>query len=189
MYSYDDNKILASGSFAHVFLGFRNSDRLPVAVKKIALSNNPNKSLESLRIEIDIHSQLKHPNIVELFFSEQNDQEQALYLYLELMNQGDLFDALYVKFIKFDSYTCFTMMQDIVSGLTYLHEQGFIHRDIKPENILLNDRWRAKLADFGLSSSKETALTTDPLGTPEYIAPEIALNYLQKANQYVSVLT
>ncbi len=181
MYSYDNNQILARGSFATVFSGFRNSDRLPVAVKKITLNNNPNKSLESLRIEIDIHNQLKHPNIVELFFSEQNDQEQALYLYLELMNQGDLFDALYVKFIKFDSNTCFTMMQDIVAGLTYLHEQGFIHRDIKPENILLNDRWQAKLADFGLSSSKETALTTDPLGTPEYIAPEIASIYLKKA--------
>ncbi|GAC1565990.1 MAG: hypothetical protein NVS3B14_05660 [Ktedonobacteraceae bacterium] len=70
------------------------------------------------------------------------------------------------------------LLQQIVSGLQYAHDQGVIHRDIKPSNILLRDDHYAYLADFGLAKSMDdpgkVTQTGVLLGTPEYMAPELA---------------
>lgn len=64
-------------------------------------------------------------------------------------------------------------------GLEYLHvgcEPPMVHRDVKSTNILLDDRFEAKLADFGLSRSfsigGETQVATVVAGTPGYLDPE-----------------
>ena len=71
----------------------------------------------------------------------------------------------------------------MISGLGYMHAQGFTHRDIKPENILLTSDFVLKLADFGFSSTLEgkdkTGILHTKLGTEGYMAPEIQTrNYI-----------
>lgn len=61
------------------------------------------------------------------------------------------------------------LLQDIASGLRYLHSStpAILHLDVKPSNLLIDDNFRAKVADFGLSNSK------DRVGSPFWMAPEV----------------
>lgn len=60
-----------------------------------------------------------------------------------------------------------------MDAVSYLHESAQVaHRDLKPENLLLNSDFQLKIADFGLSCSREASCRT-PVGTRRYAAPEI----------------
>src|SRR5437588_8582902 len=70
------------------------------------------------------------------------------------------------------------LLEQVTEALQFAHNQGIIHRDIKPSNILMRDDHYVYLADFGLAKTLEGGSTITQtgnlLGTPEYMAPELA---------------
>lgn len=63
---------------------------------------------------------------------------------------------------------------DMLMGLEYLHIRHVMHRDLKPANLLVDDNYRLKIADFGISlvhASKNSSVKS--LGTPYYLPPEV----------------
>ncbi|CAI7893220.1 unnamed protein product [Closterium sp. NIES-53] len=119
-----------------------------------------------------------HPNLVRLVgycldFSPVTERMEQIVIY-EFMPHGDL-----EQWIGPSAKQTLTIRQrlDILigtaRGLEYLHEFGVVHRDIKPANILLDDKMKAKVADFGLVRHGEgtSVAATRVMGTPGYVDP------------------
>lgn len=87
---------------------------------------------------------------------------------------------------------------DIVHGLEYIHNKGYLHRDLKPSNIFLDEFNRAKIGDFGSTMTitdnevnKDSSMSvkrslTKGVGTKNYIAPEVEISteYNESADLY-----
>ena len=116
--------------------------------------------------EINIMYMCYHPNIIRLYEDYQTENE--IYLVMELIKGGDLFDFI-TKHRRFDERTSAVMISDISEALLYLHAKNIVHRDLKPENLLVmqrkDGRITLKLTDFGLAMH-----VTEPIkavcGTP-----------------------
>lgn len=127
----------------------------------------------SLELEVEILSELDHPNVVKLF--EIYDEGAVLYLVIELMSGGELFDRIVEK-QNYSEKEAAETIKPIVDAIRYCHEQGIVHRDLKPENLLYETEQETsivKISDFGLARFVQNELATTACGTPSYIAPEI----------------
>jgi serine/threonine protein kinase len=129
----------------------------------------------NIQAEVSILQSLDHPYIVKLLDVFVHPGK-AVYLVMELLQGGDLFDRI-VRKGKYSELESRRIMRRMLAALHYLHQQrDIVHRDLKPENILCvskSDDITVKLTDFGLAKS----ITEDGLktfcGTPQYFAPEV----------------
>jgi len=117
-----------------------------------------------------------HESCVKLY--EVFDTYKHLYIVMELMVGGDLFDRVIAE----GHLTEASAARDVLSvarGLEYLHRREIIHRDLKPENLLFTNSSASatlKITDFGLSEAITSAQLKEDdfvMGTPGYIAPEV----------------
>ena len=129
---------------------------------------------QNLIREIEVMKKVNHPNVIKLVAIFED--EKFLYLVMELVTGGELFD----KIVEKGSYTekeAAALVRKMVDAIGYLHEQGIAHRDLKPENLLLKspkDITEVKIADFGLSRMiDQSKMMQTACGTPGYVAPEV----------------
>eukprot|EP00499_Haloplacidia_sp_CaronLabIsolate_P005299 CAMPEP_0196781266 /NCGR_PEP_ID=MMETSP1104-20130614/9371_1 /TAXON_ID=33652 /ORGANISM="Cafeteria sp., Strain Caron Lab Isolate" /LENGTH=316 /DNA_ID=CAMNT_0042151489 /DNA_START=1 /DNA_END=951 /DNA_ORIENTATION=+ len=172
---YKLGKELGRGSFATVKLATHRKEGTKWAVKIIEKSRLKAEDEEALKMEIDILQKVEHPNIVEL--REVFDCRDKVYMMMEVMSGGELFDRIVAK-EKYSELEAATVMRKICTALAYCHEHHIVHRDLKPENLLYqspDDDSEIKIADFGLAKllSEETYMMHTACGTPGYVAPEI----------------
>ena len=127
--------------------------------------------------EIEITLSLENENCIKCY--EIYEENSAIHFVLELISGGDLFDHIINSpKKKLDENEVITLFKQMLKSLIYLHnELRVCHRDIKPENFLLyieKNRNKIKLIDFGFSDYiPENNYLIDPIGTPQYCAPEI----------------
>ncbi|PRQ20303.1 putative protein kinase RLK-Pelle-CR4L family [Rosa chinensis] len=129
--------------------------------------------------ELEFLSRLHHKNLVRLLGFYEDAKERILVY--EYMNNGSLHDHLHkITVSPLMSWSArIQVALDAARGIEYLHMYAvppIIHRDIKSSNILLDDKWRAKVADFGLSlmgpGEDECYLPLRAAGTFGYMDPE-----------------
>ncbi|KAH0573283.1 Kinase [Spironucleus salmonicida] len=172
--------IIGSGAMGIVGLFTNTITRQKVAIKQLPAFEVEEIYLQEALKEANVHSQLRHPNIVQIY--EYFKIDQYFYIVMEYCNAGNLvtentrqrFKEMYrYKEIQFKFVD--ELVYQIVKAVYYLHYQHFLHRDIKPQNILLhvqNGHLSVKLADFGCSKKQKQEYQNTMVGTPEFQSPE-----------------
>uniref|UniRef100_A0A9J2PKR1 Protein kinase domain-containing protein n=1 Tax=Ascaris lumbricoides TaxID=6252 RepID=A0A9J2PKR1_ASCLU len=181
---YEFKDVLGTGAFSkiaimdesvivEVFLAECKAEPgLMVAVKCIDKKALKGKE-ESLENEIKVLRKLRHPNIVQLL--DTYDEKQHVYLVMELVTGGELFDRIVAK----GSYTerdASILMRQVLEAVDFMHKNGVVHRDLKPENLLYYDHEKDSkimISDFGLSKTEDSGVMATACGTPGYVAPEV----------------
>ncbi|SOV81309.1 calcium-dependent protein kinase 5 [Plasmodium sp. gorilla clade G3] len=171
VYEIDRYK-LGKGSYGNVVKAVSKRTGQQRAIKIIEKKKIHN--IERLKREILIMKQMDHPNIIKLY--EVYEDNEKLYLVLELCDGGELFDKI-VKYGSFSEYEAYKIMKQIFSALYYCHSKNIMHRDLKPENILYVDKTEdspIQIIDWGFASKcMNNHNLKSVVGTPYYIAPEI----------------
>ncbi|XP_044522025.1 serine/threonine-protein kinase DCLK1 isoform X2 [Gracilinanus agilis] len=169
---YKVGRTIGDGNFAVVKECIERSTAREYALKIIKKSKCRGKE-HMIQNEVSILRRVKHPNIVLLI--EEMDVPTELYLVMELVKGGDLFDAI-TSTNKYTERDASGMLYNLASAIKYLHSLNIVHRDIKPENLLVYEHQDGskslKLGDFGLATIVDGPLYT-VCGTPTYVAPEI----------------
>ncbi|XP_043788788.1 serine/threonine-protein kinase 10 isoform X2 [Apis laboriosa] len=173
---------LGDGAFGKVYKAQHRQTHQLAAAKMCALEGEDD--LSDFMIEIDILSECKHPNVVELH--EAYFIEGKLWMLIEYCDGGAV-DSIMVELAKAltepqIAYIC----QHMAKGLAFLHKSKVIHRDLKAGNVLLTMAGGVKLADFGVSAkNKHTLQKHDTfIGTPYWMAPEVVLCETFRDNPY-----
>jgi len=170
---YKIDKVLGKGSFAVVKKGINKETGKEVAIKVIERESLEDEDEMALQNEVDILGQLDHPNVVKLY--EIFDESSRMYLVLELMTGGELFDRIVEK-EHYSEKEASDTIRPIVDAIRYCHSLGIIHRDLKPENLLYETAEATsviKITDFGLARFVSNEMATTACGTPGYVAPEV----------------
>ncbi|XP_073139665.1 phytosulfokine receptor 1 [Henckelia pumila] len=174
--NFDQSNIIGCGGFGLVYRAILPCGR-KLAIKR--LSGEFCQMEREFHAEIETLSRAQHPNLVHLQgYSKYKNDRLLIYSYME---NGSLDYWLHEKNDGppyLDWKTRLKIAQGSARGLAYLHqscEPRILHRDIKSSNILLNEKFEAHLADFGLARlilPYDTHVSTDLVGTLGYIPPE-----------------
>ncbi|MEW5301362.1 MAG: hypothetical protein WDW36_004225 [Sanguina aurantia] len=166
------HKSIGSGAASAVFCGVCLKSALPVAIKVYLKSKLSKLNRRQVEREINIHSSLNHPHIVDFYAAFEDDAR--IYLVMEYAAGGDLFDE--VKRLGGrvgERQVVQRVMYPFLCALVYLHRKSIIHRDIKPENTVFTKEMVMKITDFGLACNSQEERPVTRLGTLDYMAPEV----------------
>ncbi|KAI3805411.1 hypothetical protein L1987_27769 [Smallanthus sonchifolius] len=198
--NFSSRMLLGHGHYGEVFRGWlhkktycpsMSDSGLPVAIKRLYTHKfKPDMVKEEdfdaqrseFRREVELLAKIGHRNIVKLLGYV--DKENELLIITEYVTNGTLrehLDGVHGSYLDFVQRL--EICIDIAHGLTYLHlyaGKQIIHRDIKSSNILLTERLKAIVADFGFATLGETDKThvvTKVRGTVGYLDPEYMRTY------------
>ena len=172
---YITKETIGQGFFSKVKLVESKTDPPKnYVVKTISKDTLSLKELHSLIREIQLLSQLDHPNIIKYY--ETYDDENEFHIIMNHCTGGELFDKLQNEG-PLPEHECAAITYQILHAISHCHSRGIVHRDIKAENILFNDKAHNKIniIDFGLSkkTKNDNGNMHTFVGTTLYLSPEV----------------
>ncbi|KAL9665194.1 hypothetical protein QQ045_020606 [Rhodiola kirilowii] len=174
--NFDQANIIGCGGFGLVYKATL-PDGKKVAIKR--LSGDCGQIEREFQAEVETLSKAKHPNLVLLQgYCMYKADRLLIYSFMENSSLDYWLHEKYEGASVLDWEKRLRIAQGSARGLSYLHqacEPHILHRDIKSSNILLDEKFEAHLADFGLARlifANDTHVSTDLVGTLGYIPPE-----------------
>jgi len=183
-HKYRVEKLIGLGGMAAVWEGLNKRTGKRVVLKMILQSlSNSEEARERFRREALAAGRINHPNVVSVF--DVFDHEGHECIVMELLVGEPLADRLARQGLM-DPDEAFSLLLPALRGVAAAHAHHVIHRDLKPQNIFLctspdGEYLTTKVLDFGISKimhpsdeSKDLTLAGKSIGTPAYMAPELA---------------
>lgn len=170
---YQLERLLGRGGFSEVWLAKDNWTHLRIAIKVYAPGQGMDANgLQDFCGELANVFDLNHTNLLKpTHVDSWNDMP---YLIMAYSSQG----SLAKKIMKLSEAQIWKMIQDVASGLAYLHSKDVVHQDIKPDNILMDEFGNFVITDFGISTRARSTLRKSVIGgavsggTAAYMGPE-----------------
>uniref|UniRef100_A0A674C974 NIMA related kinase 10 n=1 Tax=Salmo trutta TaxID=8032 RepID=A0A674C974_SALTR len=191
---------LGTGAFGSVFKVRKQSGQNLLALKELNLHNpafgkdkkSRDSNVEKIVSELTIiKEQMTHPNVVKYYKTFLKGDR--LYIVMELIEGvplWDHFNSLKEKEQQFTEERLWNIFIQMCLALRYLHkEKRIVHRDLTPNNVMLGERDKVTITDFGLAKQKqENSKLTSVVGTILYSCPEIVKSepYGEKADVWAS---
>ncbi|MCL5292514.1 MAG: protein kinase [Actinobacteria bacterium] len=168
-------KEIARGGQSRVCLCYDPKTEQRVALKIIEKKQlGDGEARRSFIREASALMKLDHPNIVRLYSFRSESNVGDNYLVMEYVEGRSLFERLRCDG-ALTPCEAVGITLDVCAALSTAHRERIIHKDVKPSNILLTGSGRAKLSDFGISSSAEESTGGgERIGTARYMAPELS---------------
>lgn len=175
---FRDLKKIGSGAYGTIYSAVTPSGDL-VALKKVRPSTT--RRLERLKMEIRMMSFCRHANLLKCY--ETYVFKGYSWIVMDYMEGGNLaqyLDRKKKKGIHLEENEIALILRSILRGLKFMHEMKRIHRDIKSDNVLISRGGKdVKLGDFSfcVQLSDSCPYCTSMVGTPNWMAPEVVLEY------------
>ncbi|MEZ6186105.1 MAG: serine/threonine-protein kinase [Planctomycetota bacterium] len=171
---YAPLRLLGAGGMGAVWEVVQEATGQRYALKLVRAQGQ--EDLARFQREARVLAGLDHPNVVRLHTADFSARPP--YFVQELLEGGSLSELL--RRGPLPAASAREILRQVGEGVAAAHRAGILHRDLKPDNVLFSAEGVAKVTDFGLAVSGETrerlTRTGAVLGTPEYMAPEQALD-------------
>lgn len=173
---YDLREELGRGAMGVVYAAWQPGLQRAVALKLI-LAGEFASSAERARFATEAASaaRLDHPNLVPIYDIGTHEGRQY---YTMKRIEGESLAAKLASGELFEPRIAAKLLATLANAVHHAHVRGLLHRDLKPANILLDVQGEPHITDFGLARQLDRdgglTATGTPLGTPSYMAPEIA---------------
>ena len=171
---YVISKTLGKGTFGKVKIAHNLENKKEKYACKILLKSNIKDEDDEIRCkrEMDILKKMHHVNVVRIY--EIVSTETTYYIFMDFCAKGELFNYIVQQKHLSEEKSAFFYYQ-LINGIEYIHKKNVCHRDLKPENLLLTEKMKLKIIDFGLSNYFKGNLLETPCGSPCYASPEMVM--------------
>ncbi len=188
--------LIGSGGMGAIFRARQAELEREIALKKLKPGNDSPRDRESFLAEAVVNGQLEHPNIVPVY-GLGIDAADDICLSMKLV-QGDTWKTLIRETRKGDLLFHLETLLQVCNAVAYAHSKSIIHNDLKPSNVMIGPFGEVLVLDWGLAvSCRPTDSTTSrvrhrtsissPVGTPAYMAPELATGQGGKLGPWTDV--
>jgi serine/threonine-protein kinase len=174
---------LAAGGMGDVWLAYHPGLKRDVAVKILRPDERERSAMALARFEREVRStaELMHPNTVRVF--DYGMTEDGLWYYVMELLEGETLGDHVARLGPLPPARAVHIVGQAARALGEAHEHGIVHRDVKPENLFLTslggEHDFVKVIDFGIAKVQtydgKVTDTGSLLGTPAYMAPEMAM--------------
>ena len=171
--------VLGHGGMGVVYRAEQQEPRREVALKVLAAGGHDASARARFALEVEALGRLQHPGIAQIFAADvlQSPAGARPFLAMELVRGEPL--QVWAQRVKPPLVEQLRVLLEIADAVHHAHQRGVIHRDLKPGNVLVNERGRAKVLDFGIARLSDhggapSTLAGQLLGTLAYMSPEQA---------------
>jgi serine/threonine protein kinase len=174
---YECVELIGHGGMGEVWRARDTLLQRDVAVKRLAYGDGASDEATVARSmrEARLAARLNHPNAVGIYDVVVDAGLPCLVM--ELVS-GQSLKQLVAERGRLEPVTTARIGRQVAAALSAAHRAGIIHRDVKPANVLIAEDGTAKLTDFDIARDEGDAGMTSTgtfIGTPNFLAPEIAL--------------